>query len=128
MKATCLAISIKIKCVCVRGEGGGRGAGGGRVRVRTCACVSTKEFHLCEDLYQRSKRIPGYMDMTFIAVKIWRQKSCFCGNDWQNHCVSIYTMKYYTVLKRMNWNTARRLRGIHIEFLNEKDKIRKKCA
>ena len=53
-----------------------------------------------EALIRRGLCTPMFIAAQFTIAKIWKQPRCPSANDWIRKQLYIYTMKYYTAIKK----------------------------
>ena len=54
-------------------------------------------------LFQKNISIPIFIAALFTIGKIWKQPSCPSVDDWINQLWDIYTMEYYSAIKKENF-------------------------
>ena len=61
-------------------------------------------IHTEENRIQRDTCTPMFIIALFIIARMWKQPRCPSADEWRTKLWYIYTMEYYSVIKKMHLN------------------------
>ena len=63
-------------------------------------------IHTKEASIERETRTPMFITALFIIVRTWRQPRCASANEWIRKLWYIYTMEYYSAIKKNTFESV----------------------
>ena len=61
-------------------------------------------IHIKETRTERDSRTPIFIAALFTIARTWKQPICPSADKWIRELCYIYTMEYYSAIKRMHLN------------------------
>ena len=61
-------------------------------------------IHTEETRIKRDTCTPMFITVLFIIARTWKQPSCLSGDEWIRKLWYIYTMEYYSAIKKIHLN------------------------
>ena len=68
--------------------------------------IPLRGIHTKESIIKRNTCIPVFIAALFIIARTWRRARCLSANEWIRKLWYIYTMEYYSAIKKNTFESA----------------------